>query len=174
MYSPPKKKNTLSGQNATHFICVCLFEVTVCSWLWTHTHNSCAAVLHLLLVIWHRIKAGERDALQVLNWISCRISGTSLKCMWASPNDALIFALQRLQSAHMSVCVGVCLCLGVFFHQLAQAHNRYICIISGSNCFVGFCWQTPSGSVHVMTGRGFYSASRQQAVCLWPVLNVCF
>jgi len=55
----------------------------------------------------------KRDALQDLNWISCRISGTPLKCMWASLNDALIFALQR----HF-VCVCVCVC--VILHQLAQ------------------------------------------------------
>lgn len=65
--------------------------------------------------IWRCIKAGERDALQVFNWISCWISGTSLKCMWASPNDALIFALQR-HCAYVWV-----VCLHVFFHQLAQA-----------------------------------------------------
>lgn len=37
------------------------------------------------------------------------------------------------------------------------AHNRYVCLISESNCFVGFCWQTSSDSVHIMTGNGFYS-----------------
>lgn len=61
--------------------------------------------------IWRRIKA-RGDPLQVFNWISRRISGTSLKCMWASPNDALIFALQRraraLSLSRSPVCVRAC------------------------------------------------------------------
>lgn len=46
------------------------------------------------------------------------------------------------------------------------AHNRYVCLISESNCFVGFCWQTSSDSVHIMTGNGFYSKPFQQTFCL--------
>ena len=107
---------------------------------------------------------GERDALQVLNWISCRISGTSLKCMWASLNDALIFALQR-HSAYVCVCVCVCVCrsqwFGCFLPSISAsrlvAHSRYVCLISGSNCLVGFGWRTSSESVHIMTGSGFHS-----------------
>lgn len=102
---------------------------------------------------------GERDALQVLNWISCRISGNSLKCMWASPNDALIFALKR-HSAYICVCVvanGLRFFLPSISASRLVAHSRYVCLISGSNCFVGFVWWTSSESVHIMTGSGFHS-----------------
>lgn len=96
---------------------MCLFTWGTCVFTTTNTPtHACLSSLGSpsYAGIWRGIKAGERDALQVLNWISCWISGTSLKCMWASPNDAFISELQRHS-------VSVCLCLHVFLHQLAQS-----------------------------------------------------
>ncbi len=108
--------------------------------------------------IWRCIKAGEWDALQVLNWISCWISGTSLQCMWASSNDALIFALQRHRAYVCVVDMFAFVSPSISTGSLV-AHNRYVCLISGSNCFVRFCWRTSSDSVHIMSWNGFYSKS---------------
>lgn len=150
----------------------------MCLCTWGRSVYNCGPATHARLCrpsfsssagIWHCIKVGEWDELQVLNWISWWISGTSLKCMWASPNDALIFALQRHQ-AYVSV-----VCLHVFLDQLAQAdwwHITVMFALSVENCFVMFCMQSSSDSVHIVTGNISYSKNIQQTLCLWNIF--CF
>lgn len=151
----------------------------MCLCTWGRSVYNCGPATHARLCrpsfsssagIWHCIKVGERDELQVLNWISWWISGTSLKCMWASPNDALIFALQRHQ-AYVSV-----VCLHVFLDQLAQAdwwHITVMFALSVENCFVMLCMESSSDSVYIVTGNISYS-NIQQTLCLWNIFLFCF
>lgn len=181
-YHTTKTENKPRSPYSKYFSCVCLFEVLVCLRPLTRARlsslgsQSCAG-------IWRCIKAGERDALQVLNWISCWISGTPLKCMWASPNDALIFELQR-HSVSVCVLMFVCVSPSISTDRLV-AHNRYVCIISGSNCFVRLCWWISSDSctyyvycvLYILwQGRVFIlnTCYIQQTRCLLNKSNVCF
>lgn len=123
-----KIKQTEQPQCNIHF--TCLLTWGSCVFTTADTPTRAHLTSRGSVAIWHYIKAGERDALQVLNWISCWISGTSLKCMRASPNDALIFALQRHSAYVCVVVMFVCVFPSISTSRLVE-HNRYVCLISG-------------------------------------------